>query len=145
MSSPLVAVECFSHLGMTVSDLDASRAFYTDVLGFIPTYEDVNDDWARVGLSFGDVVLELFSERRGPDPEPPDPFYVTPYGRPKIALTVVDVDAAHRALGAAGVPVLFPVTTTSVSRFFMVADPDGTPIQLHELSGGRRRLTELFR
>jgi glyoxylase I family protein len=130
---------------MTVSDLDASRAFYTDVLGFIPTYEDVNDDWARVGLSFGDVVLELFSERRGPHPEPPDPFYVTPYGRPKIALTVFDVDAAHRALGAAGVPVLFPVTTTSVSRFFMVADPDGTPIQLHELSGGRRRLTELFR
>jgi glyoxylase I family protein len=144
VDTALVAVDCFSHLGVTVSDLDAARAFYTEVLGFVPAYEDVNDDWTRVGLVCGDVVLELFSERDGQPPNPPDPFYVAPYGRPKIALTVVDVDASYRALSEAGIPALCAVTTTSVSRFFMIADPDGTPIQLHEFSGGRRRLAELF-
>jgi len=144
MDAPLVTVDCFSHLGMTVSDLDASRSFYTDVLGFVAMYEDANDAWSRVGLALGDIVLELFSTRRGPDPEPRDPFYVAPYGRPKIALTVADVDAAYRAVAEAGVALLCRVTETSVSRFFMVADPDGTPVQLHEFSGGRRRLAELF-
>ena len=144
MDAPLVTVDCFSHLGMTVSDLDASRSFYTDVLGFVAMYEDANDAWSRVGLALGDIVLELFSTRRGPDPEPRDPLYVAPYGRPKIALTVADVDAAYRAVAEADVAILCPVTETSVSRFFMVADPDGTPVQLHEFSGGRLRLAELF-
>jgi hypothetical protein len=107
-------------------------------------YEDANDAWSRVGLALGDIVLELFSTRRGPDPDPRDPFYVAPYGRPKIALTVADVDAAYRAVAEADVAILCPVTETSVSRFFMVADPDGTPVQLHEFSGGQRRLAELF-
>ena len=144
MDAPLVTVDCFSHLGMTVSDLDASRSFYTELLGFVSLYEDVNDAWSRVGLAHGDVVLELFSTRRGPDPDPRDPFYVAPYGRPKIALTIVDVDAAYRAVAEAGVAILCPVTETSVSRFFLAADPDGTPIQLHEFRGRPRRLAELF-
>lgn len=39
---------------------------------------------------------------------------------------------------------LCPITTTRVSRFFFIADSDGTPIQLQEFGGARSRLAELF-
>jgi catechol 2,3-dioxygenase-like lactoylglutathione lyase family enzyme len=74
--TPPVRVTCFSHLGVTVSDLDVSLDFYTRVLGFTPLFEDREDGWTRIGLGIGDIQLELFS------PKPPvtsdqgvDPFY----------------------------------------------------------------------
>jgi catechol 2,3-dioxygenase-like lactoylglutathione lyase family enzyme len=60
-STPLVDVRCFSHVGITVSDIDAAVAFYTKILGCAPLFEDVEDGWARVGLAIGDIQLELFS------------------------------------------------------------------------------------
>lgn len=144
-STPPVTVRCVSHLGITVSQLDASIAFYTEVLGFVRRFDDVQDGWTRVGLAIGDIQLELFSAL----PERPpgraiDPFYPMELGRPKIALTVVDVDATYDRVLAAGITPLCPITTTRVSRFFFISDPDGTPIQLHEFTGGQQRVTELF-
>src|SRR5258705_6574098 len=137
MSSPPVAVRCFSHLGVTVSDLAASIDFYTRVLGFVRRYEDVRKGWTRVGLAMGNMVVELFSPRPAATPEQPfDPFYPTSFGRPKIALTVADVAATYERLGAARITPKCPIVSTSMSRFFFIADPDGTPIQLHEFSGG---------
>ncbi|WP_312623632.1 VOC family protein [Pseudofrankia sp. BMG5.37] len=66
------------------------------------------------------------------------------FGRPKIALTVVDVEDAYQRVAAAGATLLCPITETRVSRFFFIADPDGTPIQLQEFSAGRQRVVELF-
>ena len=92
----------------------------------------------------GDILLELFTPHPPPPPgQPADPFYPMELGRPKIALTVVDVEATYERLVAAGITPLCPVVTTSVSQFF-VTDPDGTPIQLHEFTEGRQRVTELF-
>ena len=145
MSTPPVTVRCLSHLGITVSQLDTSIEFYTQVLGFVRRFEDVQDGWTRVGLAIGDILIELFSPPlTRPPGAPVDPFYPTELGRPKIALTVVDVDATYQRLIAAGITPLCPIISTRVSRFFFITDPDGTPIQLHEFNGGQQRVTELF-
>jgi catechol 2,3-dioxygenase-like lactoylglutathione lyase family enzyme len=144
MSEPIVQVKCLSHFGITVTDLERSVAFYTGVLGFEKCMENREADWTRIGVRLGDVVLELFS----PHPAGPDgvinPFYPIALGRPKIALTVDDALAAYDRIRAAGIPVLCEVTTTAVSQFFFIQDPDGTPIQLQWFSSGRTRLSQLF-
>lgn len=143
---PDVNVVCFSHIGITVNNLEASLEFYVNLFGFERLFEDAHDDWRRVGLKVGDVQLELFSPfpgRTGTDAL--DPYYPMTFGRPKIALTVSDVDATHDRLVANGVEPLCPVELTPRSKFFFVADPDGTPIQLHEFLGGELRVTDLHR
>ena len=146
MNPPLVNVACFSHVGITVSDLKASTDFYIGILGFTRLFVNEEDGWARVGLAIGDVQLELFSPWPGtPAGQEIDPFYPQELGHPKIALTVSDVQATHARLVDAGIAPLCPVITTAVSKFFFIADPDGTPIQLHEFKGGEQRVTELFR
>lgn len=143
-ATPLAA-RCLSHLGVTVSDLHASTDFYTRVLGFSRKYENVEEGWSRVGLALGDIVLELFSPHPGPTSDDHfDPFYPHTFGRPKIALTVSDAAAAYEQVTAAGVPPSCPITETSVSRFFFITDPDGTPVQLQEFAGGRGHLADLF-
>jgi catechol 2,3-dioxygenase-like lactoylglutathione lyase family enzyme len=144
--SPTVSVRAFSHVGMSVVDLDRSVAFYTAVLGFRIQFEIELESWKRVGLSLDDVVLELFSPHPIGQPlDPIDMLYPAPYGRPKIALTVTDVDAAYEALTAAGVPTIGPVHSTGVSKLIFVLDPDGTIIQLHQFDDGYPRVIDMVR
>jgi catechol 2,3-dioxygenase-like lactoylglutathione lyase family enzyme len=146
LSGPLVNVRCFSHLGITVTDLKRSIDFYTEVLGFRRLFENTEEGWTRVGLGIGDIQLELFSPwPGGSGTEAINPFYPKELGRPKIALTVIDVVATYGRLVAAGLMPLCPVVNTSASQFFFIADPDGTPIQLHQFNGGLERVTELFK
>jgi catechol 2,3-dioxygenase-like lactoylglutathione lyase family enzyme len=143
--TPPVNVRCFSHVGITVSDLEVSVNFYTQLLGCKRRFVNEEEGWARVGLAIGDIQLELFSPWPGtPSGQEVNPFYPMELGRPKIALTVVDVEGTYARLMATGVMPLCPVITTSVSKFFFIRDPDGTPIQLHEFTGGEQRVTELF-
>jgi catechol 2,3-dioxygenase-like lactoylglutathione lyase family enzyme len=143
---PLVNVACFSHVGITVSDLNVSTDFYIGILGFTRLFVNEEKEWARVGLAIGDIQLELFSPWPGTaGGQEINPFYPQELGRPKIALTVNDVEATYARLVGAGITPLCPVITTPVSKFFFIADPDGTPIQLHEFMGGELRVTELFR
>lgn len=140
-----VTVRGFSHLGITVTDLDRSTAFYTEVFGFKVLYENVEAAWKRVGLELDSMVLELFSPHPTGHALPPvDMLYPVPYGRPKIALTVADIDAAHAKLVELGVPLLGPVAETGRSRLLFVLDPDGTPIQLQQFRDGQARLAALF-
>ncbi|HET9732341.1 MAG TPA: VOC family protein [Acidimicrobiales bacterium] len=142
---PLIPVRCLSHLGVTVSDLQAATGFYTRVLGFSPKYENAEHGWTRVGLALGDIVLELFSPHpaSGSD-DPYNPFYPGSFGRPKLALTVDNAAVAYEQAVAAGVVPKCPITETSVSKFFFIIDPDGTPVQLQEFTGGGTRLADLF-
>ncbi|OHV30182.1 MULTISPECIES: VOC family protein [Pseudofrankia] len=142
---PPAAVSCFSHLGITVADPAASADFYIRVLGFSQLYTDTGEGWTRLGLGIGETVVELFGPRSDGFPQPEvDPFYPMEFGRPKIALTVVDIEDTYRRVTAIGATPLCPITETRVSRFFFIADPDGTPIQLQEFSAGRQRVVELF-
>jgi catechol 2,3-dioxygenase-like lactoylglutathione lyase family enzyme len=115
----LLGIRCLSHIGITVNDLRTSVEFYEDVLGFGRQYEyeNASQGWTRIGLSIGDFLVELFSPR----PESKagveiDPFYPMSWGRPKIALTVSNVEAAYSRVVAAQIPVLCPIVLTSVSK-----------------------------
>jgi catechol 2,3-dioxygenase-like lactoylglutathione lyase family enzyme len=143
---PDINVVCFSHVGITVRDLETSLQFYGNLFGFERLFDDAHDDWRRVGLKVGDVQLELFSPFPGRAPgDALDAYYPMDFGRPKIALTVSDVGATYDRLVASGVKPLCPIELTPRSKFFFIADPDGTPIQLHEFLGGELRVTDLHR
>jgi catechol 2,3-dioxygenase-like lactoylglutathione lyase family enzyme len=140
-----VQVRALSHIGITVTDIDRSVAFYTEVLGFWVRWHDEHDGWRRVGLAVDSMSLELFSPHPTGQPiDPIDILYPGPYGRPKIALTVADIDAAYAEVVERSVPTIGPVTVTGVSRIFFVLDPDGTLIQLHQFDAGHERVADLF-
>jgi len=140
-----IEVRHLSHFGLTVSDVGRSTAFYVDVLGFRKSFASSLEGWERVGLVLDEVVIELFSAHptEGTD-APVDMLYPASYGRPKIALTVRDIDIAYASLVEHGVPTLGPVFDTPVSRLAFVLDPDGTLIQLHQFRGGQARVKDLF-
>ena len=140
-----VNVRCFSHVGLTVTDIDRSVAFYREVLGFRIRWSDDHEGWRRVGLAVDAMSLELFSAHPVGQPiTPVDLLYPGPYGRPKIALTVSDIEAAYQEVVDLGVPTIGPVKATGVSRIFFVLDPDGTMIQLHQFDAGYERVAELW-
>ena len=65
MTEPLVDVRCFSHVGVSVQDIERSVEFYMGLFGFEKLFENSEEGWARVGLRVGDVQLELFSPHPG--------------------------------------------------------------------------------
>ncbi len=147
-----VAVSAVASIGLTVSDLDRSLAFYTDVLGFEKMGEreisgasfarlvGVPDARARVAtLRLGDELLELTE-------------YAAPRGRPApadwrsndrwfqhVAIIVRDMDSAFARLQAAGVrhasaggPQRLPDWNRNAGgiRAFYFRDPDDHPLEI---------------
>jgi methylmalonyl-CoA/ethylmalonyl-CoA epimerase len=90
-----------AHVGIAVPDLEASLAFYRDVLGLTPGPSEEADGATIVALAFGESEVELlaplapdgpiarFLERRGP-------------GIHHICYRVPDLDAALAACRSAG-------------------------------------------
>jgi methylmalonyl-CoA/ethylmalonyl-CoA epimerase len=90
-----------AHVGVAVPDLEASLAFYRDVLGLTPGPSEAADGATIVSLAFGESEVELlaplgpdgpiarFLERRGP-------------GIHHICYRVPDLDAALAACRSAG-------------------------------------------
>jgi catechol 2,3-dioxygenase-like lactoylglutathione lyase family enzyme len=142
----IVSVRCLSHVGLTVTDLDRSVAFYTEVLGFTVCMESRGDTWSRIGVALDDTMVELFSPHpTGQFDDPVDLMYPAPYGQPKLALTVWDARGAYEALTARGVPTLGPVAETPVSLVCFVLDPDDTQIQLHQFKAGYARVRDMLK
>lgn len=127
----------FSHIVMPVSDLARSLAFYHGLLGLPKLFERAYTD-PRTGrtqqvagcLVGGTVVLEM-----GADPE--RPRKIDGAASPILALSVADIEAAHRALLAAGVAPVMPPTEMAPGIFMIfLRDPDGRTIELAQFSEG---------
>ncbi|KHL17778.1 putative glyoxalase superfamily protein PhnB [Mumia flava] len=102
-----------------VEDVAASRAFYTDVLGFAVAMED-----PVVGVSSpANPTAQVLVLPVGF--EDPAPRFGVDLGEPEA------VDAAHAAALRDGLRVVYPLTTEpwGVRRFF-VEDPGGTIINV---------------
>jgi catechol 2,3-dioxygenase-like lactoylglutathione lyase family enzyme len=132
-----IGIQKFSHVVMSVSDLARSVAFYHGLLGLPKLFERAYTD-PRSGrtqqvvgcLVGGTVVLEM-----GADPE--RPRKIDGSTSPILALTVADIEAAHRALLAAGVAPLMPPTEMAPGIFMIfLRDPDGRTIELAQFPGG---------
>ncbi|MBF6604976.1 MAG: VOC family protein [Chloroflexi bacterium] len=138
----------FGHVGLHVSDLDRSRAFYGGIIGlaeverFIRTdaylrhvtgYPDVTLDIALFVEPASGVLLELL-EYQGVERRPVDPATANP-GTGHVCFEVDDVDAIHaRAIGGGYGAVNEPVTPTSGrwigGRSVYLVDPDGIRVEL---------------
>jgi len=143
-------MERLHHTGLTVSDLDASLAFYCDVVGFevvftqekrggylaeIVGYPDAHVRIAHLLLPGSEHRLELFQYL---EPQP-----VHRVGEPRetgvthVCLVVDDVEAATERLVAGGAnaggrPVLVDTGANARGRGIYVRDPDGIIIELFQ-------------
>ncbi|OBJ02786.1 extradiol dioxygenase [Mycobacterium alsense] len=155
MSQPhSLAVQNFSHVCIGVSDIEASLAFYTAVLGMDVVF-DVELEGAgldsvtggaaqrgrMIGGLIGGVMVELLS--LGDVPECPTGPHL---GYTNISFRVDDLDAAYDTVRRRhpGVRAEPPVDIGGV-RMFFIHDPDGTPIELLELPGGVTSTLQLWR
>jgi lactoylglutathione lyase len=117
---PIVAL---SHIALFVKDIEASRAFYKDFLGFAEPYSLKNDDgtlkltWIKVN---DEQSIELFPEREVGS----DRLY-------HIAVITDDAEGMRKYLAAKGVtvPATTPKGKIGNSNYF-IKDPDGHNVEI---------------
>jgi len=125
-----VRVRGYSHVAVSVTDLDAARAFYRELFGFTelprPDFTGAPGAW----LAVGDLQLHLVAS-----PEMP----VLGRSFPHFALHVAteDFDATVDALRSAGVAFLGEPSTREdfgrPVRAAFVADPSGNVVELTDV------------
>ena len=136
----------FSHIGLCVSDLPRSLAFYRDALGFVEVGRfDVHGEAPETLLGLHDVDLEaVFLERDGVRIEllhyrfpahrgSGEPRPMNALGLTHLSLRVDDLAAAIGTLERAGARVLYATRTWNAelaSGAVFAIDPDGTRIEL---------------
>jgi catechol 2,3-dioxygenase-like lactoylglutathione lyase family enzyme len=135
-----------NHVGVTVSDLEASRAFYVDVVGMelvLPGFR-TGGDWFdtltenrgaiidAVLLAAGDVILQLVQYHEAGNSEA-----VTGHNRVgnlHLSFDVEDVEAKHAQLK--GHPELRATAVVQLPvdgyKSFYVRDPNGVPVEFLE-------------
>ena len=131
----------FNHVGLCVTDLDRSRRFYEDVLGFtfrndLPAVPDAATSkllrveppvgLSAVYLQRDGFVLELLHFDRPGNPMARDRPFTKP-GLTHLSLTVDDVETTCAAVTEHGGEVL---TDTNLGVAVMIRDPDGQLIEL---------------
>jgi lactoylglutathione lyase len=112
-----------------VADVEASAAFYRDLLGGTETFRTpATGPAAHVEIRVGDVLLAVSSRDEVtpqglPEPSPGHPL--------ELVVWCDSADAAVAGLRVAGVPVVVePSVHVSGHRRAYVADPDGNWIAL---------------
>ncbi|MGB8391684.1 VOC family protein [Mycobacterium sp.] len=149
-----IAVQNFSHICVGVSDIEASMAFYTAVLGMDVVF-DVELEGAAlgsvtggaahkgrmVGGLIGGAMVELLSLGAVPDiPSGPHLGYTN------MSFRVDDLDAAYDSVRHHHPDVRAePAVDIGGVRMFFIYDPDGTPIEVLELPAGVTSTLQLWR
>ena len=119
----LTAVE-IGYLILYVEDLEASVAFYRDVVGLAYKFTDAG----YAEFDAGRVRFALYERRRA---EWLTGRGVTPGAGGEVVVMVDDVDACARRLAELGVPVLSgPTDRPWGHRTVHLADPDGFVVEL---------------
>lgn len=140
----------YSHSGICVTDLERSRAFYKNVLGFEDGISLAIDSryHALLGMEgafslrseffhLGGLVIELL---HWPDPRPLPADGIHPLNRvglTHLSFHVDDLDAAIAQVEAFGGTVLHKTRSrfelpTMAGEIIFVTDPDGTRIELND-------------
>lgn len=120
------------HIAIICSDYQASKNFYTEVIGLeilSETYRaERQSHKLDLGLN-GEYILELFSF---PDP-PKRPSYPEAAGLRHLAFEVDDVQRASEHLSKSGISTeAIRTDEFTGKRFTFFADPDGLPIEFYE-------------
>ena len=136
----MIGFQTFSHVSVTVTDVEKARWFYGRVLGL---HELPRPDFDFPGIWYGlagDVQLHVIvneqltrteAEREG--------FEVR---CPHFALWTTDADRTARELAASGARVHDFVSTPTGLRQLFVKDPDGNMIEFIGPTGAARAKTD---
>lgn len=137
-------------IGMVVSDLDKSKAFYQDVVGMIQTDRKSFDIPAEFGkssgltdslpfhveilkLGSGDSATELKLMSFGDKPKKQEnPFIHSHTGIQYLTLQVEDIAPSLERIQARGIKMLgeTPVPIPDGRLFILIQDPDGTFVEI---------------
>src|SRR5437773_8058191 len=118
-----------SHIALYVHDIEKSRAFYKDFLGFGEPYSLPNPDgslhltWIKIN---DQQTIELFPEKEAGS----DRLY-------HIALETDDAEGMRNYLAARGVAVPEKVPTGKIgNKNYFITDPDGHSVEIVEYQRG---------
>ena len=119
-----------SHLGLYIKDIEVSKKFYTEVLGFSVTCEVTNPDGARLCfMRKGSCELEIVQHPVWMDRK--DGIW------DHVALQVEDIEAAKANLVANGVPleddIGFAPNIYNGMKYLMFRGPDGEHLEFDQL------------
>ncbi|MFC5381559.1 VOC family protein [Aquipuribacter nitratireducens] len=148
----MAAIGTLHHVGITVKDLEASLAWYSDVLGVEPEWiaEGSGEELGRaVGvpdarlrfamLRLGNAVVELLCYDNGRD----ETFTRSnaDVGSAHVCIDVPDIRAAYEDLQAKGVQFLAPpldITDGPLAgcAFAYFRDPDGVTLEIFQHETG---------
>jgi lactoylglutathione lyase len=147
----MAQVQRFSHVGLTVRDLDVSLAFWRDRLGLreigrgvvewehldrIVGLDGTKIEWAELEFP-GGAILELFAYQR-PAGDPLPAGGINRPGMTHISLEVADVEHVAERLRAAGYQtrsrelVTIPRGAYKGVKCIYFLDPDGVTLELTE-------------
>lgn len=137
-----------NHLGVSVSNLENTIAFYRDMFGMdelTPIFQFGGENYSAIMgvenasgrmtvIRGGDVQLELF-EFASPQPAPRDPNHpVSGHGYSHFGFEVDDIDEVYERLTAANVRFHCPVVSFPGGiRALYGRDPDGYVFELLEM------------
>jgi catechol 2,3-dioxygenase-like lactoylglutathione lyase family enzyme len=143
MAAPTSIRSGLNHIGLTVTDLDASVAFYVDVVGmtFLHRGYQTGGEWfdtlthnsgavidaANVGYEGFRLQLVKYLEGAGGAAETGH----NRIGNLHLCIDVPDVEAKHAEITASGRWNPTPIVTIAQTphRSFYVEDPDGVPVE----------------
>ena len=125
------------HAGISVGDLEASIAWYRDMLGFtVDRIVQIPEDTGRVALmSLGDFRLELFCIPES-NPLPDERRYpwtdIRTQGIKHVAYAVSDIEALMDSLREKGVDVVWDIRVHDGDTCAFVRDNTGNLVEFVE-------------
>ncbi len=124
-----VRLKALDHVGLKVSDMDRSLAFYCDGLGMeLLRRKELGPGAASAVVRVGSQEMNLFSEPAFNAPRVGD----NPTGMDHFCLEVEagSVEELMAALGRAGIPIAKPPVRRRDGVSLFVSDPDGVRVEL---------------
>jgi catechol 2,3-dioxygenase-like lactoylglutathione lyase family enzyme len=117
----VISVERTDFISVPVTDLERSKRFYEETLGF----DNLSSDGAWPEYQLGENVSVYLM-----DPTNIGQQFTAPHSSP-IALRVPDVQEGRAALEAKGVQFFGDILDTGVCHMAFFGDPDGNALMLH--------------
>ena len=144
MADPKVAVKGVSHVGIRVSDMERSKAFYQEFLGWKQIFDSAiqadalaklmgpfgggSDITGRAcGGRIGELRVELV-QIKGMPADPP----TRGLGIGQLTLAVDNAQAMYERMNAHGVRTMSPPVEIMDCKIFFALDPDGQPFEFVE-------------
>ncbi len=118
----MIKVKDIAFVGYPVSDVARARKFYEETFGFKATMvEKFEGDkwWIEYDIGHGTLAIT-------------NTWKPSATSAPQIALEVEDLDAAVAFIRQKNIKIVLDTIPTPVCRFFVIADPDGNGIILHQ-------------